>query len=160
MNPNWTRWILASIAVYFKTALDTINLPLLCDGIDERELEKMHYNHAELRVSGPFIKELSKDYWEIRVDINILLIYFMQSDENNIYDLQSWCGIIQSAMNGPINIYKYGGEVGDGGTRIGCLRILQGRNEANRVMHFGQVSRVDRIRESMIDGRFIMELET
>lgn len=158
MNQNWARWIIASIAVYFKTVIDTLSIPLLCDGLDEREHANMHHSHAELRISGPFVKELSKDYWRIHIDINILLTYLMKSTEDNVYDLQTWCGVIQESMDGPINIYKYGGEAGDDASYIGCLRSRMGKFEANRVFHFGQISKVDRVRQSMIDGRYMMEL--
>ncbi len=160
MNPAWTRWINASVAVYMKTVTDTLKIPLLFDGIDEREPEKMHYNHAELRIGGPFVKELSKNYWYLQVDINILLTYLMQPTEDNVYDLQTWCGVIQEAMDGPIYVYKYGGEPGDDEAYVGCLRPRTGRYETNRVLSFGQISRVDRVRQAMIDARYEMYLDT
>lgn len=158
MNENWVRWLTASIAVYFKTVTDTLNLPLLCDGLDEREHANIHHNHAELRIGGPFLNELSKNYWRVHVDINILLTYLMAANEDSVYDLQTWAGVIQEAFDGPINIYKYGSESGDDESYVGCLRPRKGKNEENRVLTFGQISKVDRLRQSMIDGRFIMEI--
>jgi len=160
LNSNWTRWINASVAIYIKNITDTLNLPLLFEGIDERDYENIQHSHAELRIGGPFVKEVSKNYWNIRVDINILLTYFMQADENNVYKLQTYCGKLQEAMNGPIDIYKYGGEVGDDESYVGCLRPIIGKFEANRVLQFGQISRVDRIRQAMIDGRYYMYLDS
>lgn len=158
LNPNWPRWIMASVADYFDTVITGIPLPLLTEGVDEREPEKMHYNHAELRVSGPFIMEPSHNYYILNVDINVLLTEIMGMSHDNAYDIATWCGIIQAAMDGPINIYRYGKEEGDDQQWIGCLVPRRGRYDSNKVLHFGQINRVDRVRQSVVDGRFKMEL--
>jgi len=160
LNPNWPRWIMASVAVYFKPVTDGIRLPLLTEGIDGREHEKMHYNHAELRVNGPFIVEPSRNYYILNVDINVFLTELMNDHKDNAYDLMTWCGVIQAAMDGPIDVFRYGSEEGDDQEWIGCLIPRHGRYDANRVLHFGQVSRVDRVRQSQVDGRFKMELDS
>jgi hypothetical protein len=72
----------------------------------------------------------------------------------NAYDLQTWCGAFQEAMDGPINVFKYGSEVSDDSSYVFCLRPRKGKFETNRVLHFGQINRVERIRQSMVDGRF------
>jgi len=158
LNPNWPRWIAASISVYFKTVLDAVNLPMLVDGIDEREPEKMHYNHAELRVNGPFITEPSHNYYILNVDINVLFTELMSDSKDNAYDIATWCGIVQTVMGSTIDIFRYGNEEGDDQEWVGCLVPRTGRYDSNRVLHFGQISRVDRVRQSEVDGRFKMEL--
>lgn len=154
MNENWTRWIMASIAKYFSDTCIAIPLPLLVDGIDEREEESLHFDHAELRITGPSINELSKNYFRVLVDINVLITELM--DQTNAYKLQTWCGKISNAMNGPINIYKYGGEIGDDSSYVMCLRPINGDNDPNNILHFGQLGKVDRLRQSMIDGKFVV----
>lgn len=144
---------MASIVKYFSDVSLAIPLPLLVDGIDEREQEKLHYDHAELRITGPYSNELSRDYWRILVDVNILLTELM--DKINAYDLQTWCGAYGNAMDGPINVYKYGSESGDDGSWVFCLTPVHGKIDPNRVLHFGQLGRTERIRQSMIDGHFI-----
>lgn len=158
INPNWSRWIKASVAAYFKTATDLLKLPLLTEGVDEREHELIHYNHAELRVNGPFITEPSHNFYILKVDINVLLTEIMGDDRYNAYNIDTWCGAIQTAMDGPINIYKHGNEIGDDHTWIGCLVTRTGRFDSNRVLHFGQINRVDRVKQSEVDGRFKVEL--
>lgn len=154
MDENCPRWIMASVAKYFSDICVGIPLPLLVDGIDERTSEELHYDHAELRITGPYITELSKDYWRLLIDVNILLTELMVRE--NVYDLQTWCGKIAAAMDGPINIYKYGGETGDDSSYVFCLTPLNGRIDPNRILHFGQLGRTDRIRQSMIDGHFVV----
>ena len=73
-NPHWPRWIFASAADYFKQAADGIELPILIEGIEEREAEKMRANdHVEFRINGPAVTELSRGYFRLDVDVNLLL---------------------------------------------------------------------------------------
>ncbi len=154
LNENWPRWIMASIAKYFSDSCVAIPLPLLVDGIDERTDEELHYDHAELRITGPYGTELSNNYWRLRVDINVLLTEMM--GQTNAYKLQTWCGKIAAAMDGPINVYKYGGESGDDNSWVFCLTPLNERIDPNRVLHFGQLGKTERIRQSMVDGHFVV----
>jgi hypothetical protein len=157
-NPNWPRWIFASIADYFKTAAQAIPLPLLVEGIDERMGDDEHYSHAELRINGPSIQELSKGYFRLQVGINVLLTELME--RTHTYDLQDWCGAFSVAMDGPINLYHYGPDTGgvDDGQWFDCLLPLKSKFDPNRIFHFGQISKTDRVRQSMVDGAFVVYL--
>jgi hypothetical protein len=156
MNKNWPRWIIASIAEHFRIASAAIPLPLLVDGIDEREDELLHYDHAELRFTGPYINELSHNYYRLLIDANILLTEMM--DRSNAYDIHTWCGAMAVAMEGPINVYKYGTEVGDDASYAFCLTLANGKIDPVRVLHFGQSGLSTRFRQSMIDGHFIVDI--
>ena len=86
INPHWARWIAASLAVYFKTVADNAGITLLVEGIDERESEKMEVDRAELRINGPFIRQLSEGYFRLDVDTNILLTDLMGGEERRQLD--------------------------------------------------------------------------
>lgn len=146
---------MASIADYFKTAVQAIPLPLLVEGVDERMGDKEHYDHAELRINGPSIVELSRGYFRVVVGVNVLLTELM--DRTNVYDLQDWCGAFEVAMDGPINLYHYGPDTGgiDDGGWFECLIPQRSKFDPNRVFHFGQISKTDRVRQSMVDGAFV-----
>lgn len=154
MRQNLARWIVASLAVYFKDVADAIPLPFLVEGVDERSGEDMTVCHAELRISGPFVKEVSKDYWRAYIDINVILTNFMQMSTENAYSLSNWGGYFLEAMMQPIPIYKYGDGPDDDDSLIGCLEQRRGFGEPIRLIHFGQISRVDRIRQAVVDGKF------
>ena len=159
-NPNWARWIMASVSNHFNTVAAAIPLPFMVDGVDEIIAEDQHTDHAELRVTGPFITEVSKDRYRFHVDVNILITDLMNETGENAYDLQTWCGAFQVGMDGPIMVYKYGSESGDDSAYIGCLSPRQGKYDANKVLHYGQINKVDRIRQSMIDGKFQMTINS
>ena len=160
LNPNWSRWLMASIAVYFKTVADAIPLPLMVAGVNEIVAEEQQNDHAELRVNGPAITEVSKNFYHIEVDINILVTDLMKTTGENAYDIQTWCGLFQEGMAGPIPIYKYGSEAGDNSSEIGCLIPRDNKYDKIRVLHFGQINDVDRVRQSMVDGTFRMDLSS
>jgi hypothetical protein len=158
LDENLARWVFASISVYFKNIADGLSLPLLVEGIDEREPDTMREDHVELRVSGPFVREVSHGCWRTWTDINILLTCRMMMSQEDAYDIMRWGGEFEQAMTERIPIYKYGPDAGDDSTLIGCLTHRKGKAESIRLIHFGQISRVDRVRQAVVDGRYEMYL--
>lgn len=137
---------------------DSLPLPLLVEGIDERESEKMDVDHAELRITGPFINEVSRDFFELHITTNILLTDLMGGEGENTYSLFEWAGAFQEAACKPISVYRYGRDtLGiDDGSRLGCL--LPFGKDGSRLFHYGQVSTKDRVRQSAIDTRHYMQI--
>lgn len=160
MDENLARWIFASIAFHFKSVASGLNLPYFVEGVDERDESTMRVDHAELRVTGPFIKEISKGYYTVDVGVNFLLTQRMAIAGADAYAIVRWCGEFQHTMLEPVPIYKYGPDTlgVDDGSLIGCLVVKKGPNEAVRVFHFGQISKEDRIRQSEVDALYGMEL--
>ena len=79
-NRNWYRWILASLATNFKSVADSQRVPALVEGIDERTAAFVEAPlRAEVRITGPFFKELSQGYFQAIVDVNILLTAVLTS---------------------------------------------------------------------------------
>lgn len=160
LDENLARWVFASVAVYFKGIADGLSLPLLVEGVDERESETMEEDHAELRLSGPFVREVSHGMWRTWTDINILLTTRMLMSQEDAYEIARLGGKFEQAMTARIPIYKYGPDVGDDDSLIGCLTHRKGKAESIRLIHFGQISRTDRIRQAVVDGRYEMYLKT
>jgi hypothetical protein len=159
LDKDLARWVFASIAVYFQSIATGISLPLLVEGIDERDSEIMRADHAELRINGPFVKEVSHNCWRTWTDINILLTDRMQMSQEDAYGIMRWGGEFESAMNERIPVYKLGPDVGDDDSLLGCLTMRKGQSESVKLFHFGQINSTDRIRQSVIDGRYEMYLE-
>lgn len=161
-NRNWPRWIFASLATYLKQVATDNALPALVEGLDERSAQFMEAtDRAEIRITGPFIRELSHNYWELQVDANVLLSSrFDGPDRKNRYTFAQLAGAFQAAMDSAIAVYKYGNQPGDDDSLVGCLSPLSGRRDAVRVFHFGQVNPTDGLRQSMIDAKYVMEIFT
>lgn len=158
MDVNLSRWIMASLAVYFKVVADNLSLTYFVEGVDERSEDSMRTEHVELRVNGPFVSEISRDYWRVHIDINILLIDYMDMSTEGGYDLNQWGGEFLAAMLDPIPIYRLGSGGDDDDSLVGCLTLRKGSSEPVRLLHFGQISKEDRIRQAAVDGRFEMYL--
>ena len=152
INPNWPRWITASLSNYFAEVATTLNIPLIVDGIDERESTKLG-DHVELRINGPFAREPSKGYFILEVGVNLLITDIMGNTENP-YKLTTLAGGFQAAVSKPILLHKYGPEPEDDQTYFGCLLY-----KSIKTFQYGQVSANDRVRQAAVDAQLYLEIE-
>lgn len=159
-NPDWTRWIFASITEHFATNVMTPNsLEFITEGIHERDTLFMESeDRAEIRINGPFARELSVRYWRIWVDINTLVTSDFGNHTRDVYRLERNLGLIHEFSDTSIEIRRFGSGPGDDGTLLGCLRPRSDKNDSIRVIHFGQLNNVDRIKQGQVDGRYVMHL--
>ena len=160
-NPNWARWVFASVASYLKQVALEAELPVVVEGLDERSTDFMEAtDRCEIRITGPFTREASHNYFYVEVVANVLFVSRYEEQKNQ-YAIMQKIGVFHEAMDGAIAVYKYGREPGDDEhALVGCLSPFQGRNDAIRVLHFGQVNPTDRLKQSMVDARYRMELST
>lgn len=158
-DPNWPRWVQASVADHFKSVATAQQYPALVEGIDERTTEFMESTERlEIRVNGPFIKELSKGYWHFQVDANILIFSHMDGSLPNAYSGTIMAGYMAQAASQPISVYKYGTGVDDDQSLIGCLTLRRGDDESVKVFHFGEINREDRLRQMGVDVSLEMDI--
>lgn len=156
---NLPRWIFSSVASHFETIADDNNIPLFIEGIDEHESEDSEQDHIELRLTGPIIKEVSKNYYTIDTNVNFLVTNLMSMSSGNAYKIIDWCGLIAYEMNKPIPIYKYGSGSGDDSSLIKCMQIKKNRSDSVKIFHFGQVDKTYRVRQSEIDANYKMDIK-
>lgn len=159
VNPNWARWIFASLADYLKKVATDNNVKALIEGVDDRTDEIMQASeHVEIAITGPFSRELSRNYYELKVGVRILILSRMDNPPKNRYTPQQIAGLYHEAMDAVIAIYRYGSGPEDDQQLLGCLASLNDRNNPLRVYHFGQMTPTDRLRQSMVDCWYVMEL--
>ena len=158
-NPNWARWLFASVATYLKQVAEEENVSVMVEGLDERSTPFMEASdRVEIRITGPFTREPSRNYYQLRLDVNVLISSRFDGPDKNRYAFTQLAGLFHEAMDGAIAIYKFGNQPGDDETFVGCLSPLSGRNDAVRVLHFGQINATDGLRQSMVDARYAMEI--
>jgi hypothetical protein len=157
-NPNWARWVFASVASYLKEVAADAEIPVLVEGLDERTTEFMTAtDRCEIRITGPFTQEISHDYFRVEVIVNVLFVSRYEEQKNQ-YAIMQKIGVFHEAMDGSIAVYKYGSLPGDDQhALVGCLSPIQGRHNAIRVLHFGQITPTDRLKQSMVDASYRME---
>jgi hypothetical protein len=165
-NPNWSRWIFHSVADYLKQVATEASLPVLIEHFDERTAQFEHASdRAEIRITGPFDQELSKGYHRIYVDVNVLLTSRYDGAKKNAATILKYAGLFHEAMSLPIPVWNFGGEPGDyvasdpdTQVHLGCLVPRPGNNNSIRVLHFGQLDKVDKIKQTAVDARYVLYL--
>jgi hypothetical protein len=160
-NSNWARWVFASIATYLKDIATSVNLPCLVEGLDERLAAFMQASdRCEIRITGPFTRELSHNYFQMEVVVNVLFTSIYGENKNQ-YAILKAIGVFHEAMDGAIAVYKYGNEPDDDETvLVGCLSPGNKKSDSVRVLHFGQVNLTTNVKQSMVDARYVMEIST
>lgn len=165
-NPNWARWIFASVADSLKAVATTVSLPVLVEHFDERTAAfERASDKAEIRITGPFTQELSHGYHRIWVDANVLLTGRYDGAKKNAATILKIAGLFHEAMGSPIPVWNFGNEPGDyvaddPSTQVylGCLVPRPGKNDSIRVLHFGQMDKTDKIKQTEVDARYVLYL--
>src|SRR4051812_40904100 len=112
-NPNWARWIFASTAYALKQVAVDASLPVIVEHLDERTQAFMQApDRVEIRITGPFTQELSKGWFRIQLDANVLLWSRYDGQAKNAYTLLKNAGLFHEAMDSPIPVWNYGVEAG------------------------------------------------
>jgi hypothetical protein len=145
MITNISRWMVASINKHFDANKGSLNLYV---GDDHRNLTDDE-DYLELRIDGPYLKQCHKDYWQINLVINVLIVSVINDDD--IYRIHNSVGTVIAAMT-DIPIYKYG----DDNSFIGCIILQQKGNEYIQVKHFGQLQPDVKVLQCTVEGQYQM----
>ncbi len=164
VNPNWARWIFASLAKHLKYVATENQWPVLVEGFDTRTPDFMDApNRAEIRITGPFISERSAGYFRVWVDANVLLSSIYGGPKQDPFWLSKAAGAFQEALTESIPVWNYGNEAGDylesdESTQvfIGCLTPRDGNQDAVSVFNFGQINDTDKLKQSAVNARLVM----
>jgi len=152
---NWARWIFASVSKHFDDNKQGIQLYLQGLSNDTRTAPEFF----ELRMDGPFMSEVSNKEWRISIELELLVqVKKLTSNFHRIYTVTG----IGIDIFKTINIFKYGNEIGDDDSHIGCLDLVSHplglRRNTVEVSYLGQVASNTEILEAAIVGHFKMFL--
>ena len=153
-NPNWSRWIFASISKHFDDCKG--DLDLYIEG-QYRDL-KPAKDFIELRVDGPFITELTKGEYKLRFEVNVMVQSRM--DDINYHRIYTDVGKVSSIFL-PMQVYKYGTGSEDTGESFGCLKLLQSTRTRERIQvnHFGQIEPEVPLVQASVEGHYEITLK-
>jgi len=155
IHPDWIRWSVASFADHFNSAKGDYELYLEGDDRDTDDLDIF----AEFRVDGPFIKNPSRNYYTLALEVNILIQAHMGL--SNIYAGLIAVGVFAAAFTNTVKAYRYGTGVNDDDTLLGCYKHMNSRNnDSIDVGQFGIIRPDTRIRQYTLEGHYLMELYT
>ena len=151
MRKHWNRWIYNSISTYFSVFADANSLYLYIAGrSDEKD---KHDEFIELRISHVITSEISKNYYKINVNIDVLYSTHLIPEDG--YRAQKIAGLIEYAIT-DICVYKYGNGSDDDDTLLGTLQ-LQDSVESN---YFGQIRPDTRLLQGVTSASLQMTIKT
>lgn len=145
MDPNWIRWIVASLNKHFK---NSITIPVYLEN-ENRRTDPLE-DYAEFRWSGPRFSEQSKDYWYIEVDIDVLV--FSKGTGRNGYTPEVGIGSVLAAFTADIPVFQ----LPDPNLQLGCLR----KEQDIIVTNFGLPKDQGRLRMASVEATYCMNLST
>jgi len=153
INADWSRWIFASVSYHFDQRKGSLDMFIEGQHRDTRTLK----DFFELRVDGPYYTELSKNYWQLYIEVNALVQ--STKDDHSYHRIWDNCGTV-SAMFTDIPVYKYGNGILDDQSYLGCLNLLQDTRGRERLQtsHFGQIEPKTPILQATIEGHYEMHL--
>ena len=125
---------------------DEYPITMYIEGIERKTTEED--KHVEFRMDACGTEELSKGYYQI--DININMLWSVDIDHVDFYESQRIIGKILEYMTN-ICVYEYA----DGEAYVGEL-VIQETQTAN----FGQIKEDAQVLQGTVDGRYVMHLTT
>lgn len=156
LSPNMDRWIFASISKHFDDHKGGVTLYIEGMHRDTRTLKECY----ELRIDGPYYTEISKGYWKVFVEINMLIQY--NKDNKNFHRMRQLSGLVMEMFEPCIQVVKYGiTNPPDDETIVGVLQRLdqeEGRNNM-QVSHFGQVDPINQLEQATVEAHYVMHVE-
>jgi len=149
INKNWPRWVFASISKHFDGKRQ--GLPLFIEGQhrDTRSLK----DFIELRMDGPQFTEISRKYWRLYFEINILVQSTI--DDNNYHRIHQNVGIVAAAFS-DIVLFKYGDGPDDDQELWACAHLMQDTRKRQHldIFHFGQIDKQCKLLQATVEGHY------
>lgn len=155
-NEHWGRWIFATMSGDSKTQFEALGYEHFIEGThrglpSETEL-------VEFRMDGPWLWQPSKGYFELRVEINLLLRSYM--DDDDFHKMRKLMGATQAWLAQNHCIYRYGDGPDDDDSLLGKLELRnRSKSEPVQVNYFGQIDPKYRIEEATVEATFVMTLK-
>lgn len=165
MNPNWPRWILASVSDHFSKAFE----PLITGNIADFHIEgiprtpREDRSLYELRMDGPRGYESTKGEWTLRVELNILIQTAMKEaasvEFKEFHEHHRNMGRVQEAFVN-ISVFRYGptSDPVNDQTFLGCLKLIQDKSSRDflECNNFGQIDTSVELQQATIEGHYEM----
>jgi len=145
------RWILASVSKHFDARRESLDMFIEGQHRDTQDKK----NFIELRVDGPYFTELSKGYWRIYSEINVLVQSAM--DDQNFHTIWTNIGIVAAAFTS-IPVYKYGNGPDDDGSLFGCMNLISEARGKERIQvsYFGKIAPSAELQQATVEGHYEM----
>jgi hypothetical protein len=147
LNPNWTRWIFASVADHMHTACSNASVPLVIEQLNDPDDDWMKAAHkAKLHIVGPQTKQTSPSGFDVTFGIFAVVTSHRQTTDR--YEHHDKVGLIAEALDQCILIKDYGNP-----SPVEITRAKPIFSGVNAVTHLGQ-SEIENLVHSTIEVEF------
>lgn len=154
MDPNWTRYLHASLWSYVKRELQTLGLLVYLEGQSRKDITGPDAkDYVEFRWDGPDAKEVSKDYWILKVKLNFVISSVVNRPD--AYTHKRQVGLVQSILRNSISVFKLGTGESDDQSLLGCLQLEVNSREGIETHYFGQFPIIE-MEQSTITANYYM----
>lgn len=155
INPNWNRWIFASVTTYFKNIIT--NPPNSLPFIINSQNANIQGDSIELRVVGPVWRQYESNVFYGEITLNALIK--ATKDASDYHKIYRMAGVVESTFSPAIPVIKYGnGPADDNVTVIGCLILKPVDNKDIETYNFGQVTPEIPLLQTTVQGVYRIDL--
>lgn len=133
VSADYTRWINASMGKWFDTLKGDCHLFIEGQPLDIAGRQFW----AELRLTGPRYYEWEKNHLHIELDLDIMCCALQNPEDQHL--IHRIVGRFQNAAHAKIPVKKYGKEVQDDDSQIGCFVLRDELAQPIETMPWGVV---------------------
>lgn len=165
INPNWARWVKASVYQHFASLnrTDPLALKIKTNGVvgmipihfegdarnrDNREGQDTA-SYLEVKIDGPSIRELTDGEFRLEVMIHQVILAVEDLDDIYLYDRIKGLAM---AMHEDFLLYRLGEGADDDGLAFGCLKFRQDSKCPLETHDYGRVDQGTRMYQGTITG--------
>ncbi len=152
INPNWSRWMMASIAKHFGDGANGVTFYVEGDTINFEQ--KIQW--VEFRMDGPTIEELSQNFYRVEVCVNLLLTDVLNNAD--LYSLQKLVGAFSALFKSSICIFKYGTGTDDDDSLLGCVEMSKPPRDKVQIDYFGKVGPASDLQQATMEAHYYTHL--
>ncbi len=152
INPNWNRWLFASVTTYFQDAISPLKF------VAESQNEVVTGDQVNLRMTGPqWLQCTANQYYAEIVISNLIRCMIDSKDFHKIFRM---VGIVEAACIVCIPVKKYGNTIGvdDATVVIGQLILQRNGDRDVETAHYGQISAELPAFESTVEAKYRIDL--
>jgi len=150
LNPDVTKWIMASFSTHFRDKCARDDFPMYLEGTGRKA--NTSPNYWEYRTNGPYVNQLTQNEWHIWYIVNILIAHGI--DDENMFTMYKNQGDIVAAFTPSIELRKYGTGENDDSSLVDCFKLCTDTGEKIKVTNFGQLVDHLRVMQSTIEATY------
>lgn len=159
LDPNWPRWIKASIYKHFK---NLATLPVFLEAEPNRKTNQ-DVSFLEVRMDGPYLHEVVSDSFDVRIEVNILIQTqqsILTAQGFDTYTPDRIAGDVALMFTKSISIFKLGAGTGDDQTLLDCLTLDTSDRSRGIIIHqFGLLQPALPVVQDSVEGRYFTRLK-